>query len=150
CMTQVVLFFFSSRRRHTRLVSDWNSDVCSSDLEAPDTMIRISPPVSSAGEGMPLLRSPGASPEPRKPRVLKGIQSQLMLMTRLDSRYPGKIQRATRQSTASLTAFSIPLPRVTPPIPLAIPTLISPRSLIHPQMAYLISRVFPMHILTVR
>src|SRR5438093_7945114 len=28
-----VLFFFSSRRRHTRLVSDWSSDVCSSDLE---------------------------------------------------------------------------------------------------------------------
>src|SRR5262249_47500332 len=25
------LFFFSSRRRHTRLVSDWSSDVCSSD-----------------------------------------------------------------------------------------------------------------------
>src|SRR5262249_51115414 len=24
-------FFFSSRRRHTRLVSDWSSDVCSSD-----------------------------------------------------------------------------------------------------------------------
>src|SRR5438093_10595453 len=28
----LVLFFFSSRRRHTRLVSDWSSDVCSSDL----------------------------------------------------------------------------------------------------------------------
>src|SRR5438046_6045822 len=27
-----LLFFFSSRRRHTRLVSDWSSDVCSSDL----------------------------------------------------------------------------------------------------------------------
>src|SRR5258706_4211053 len=27
-----ILFFFSSRRRHTRLVSDWSSDVCSSDL----------------------------------------------------------------------------------------------------------------------
>src|SRR5258706_5720839 len=27
-------FFFSSRRRHTRLVSDWSSDVCSSDLYA--------------------------------------------------------------------------------------------------------------------
>ena len=25
-------FFFSSRRRHTRLVRDWSSDVCSSDL----------------------------------------------------------------------------------------------------------------------
>src|SRR5262249_56266265 len=28
----VPVFFFSSRRRHTRLVSDWSSDVCSSDL----------------------------------------------------------------------------------------------------------------------
>src|SRR5205814_2434467 len=26
------LFFFSSRRRHTRCLSDWSSDVCSSDL----------------------------------------------------------------------------------------------------------------------
>src|SRR5260221_7715879 len=28
----VVLFFFSSRRRHTRSLCDWSSDVCSSDL----------------------------------------------------------------------------------------------------------------------
>src|SRR5215213_9746696 len=28
----ITVFFFSSRRRHTRLVSDWSSDVCSSDL----------------------------------------------------------------------------------------------------------------------
>src|SRR6266436_7951132 len=27
------LFFFSSRRRHTRCSRDWSSDVCSSDLE---------------------------------------------------------------------------------------------------------------------
>src|SRR5690349_24826136 len=26
-------FFFSSRRRHTRSLRDWSSDVCSSDLE---------------------------------------------------------------------------------------------------------------------
>ena len=32
CMGIVCLFFFSSRRRHTRLVRDWSSDVCSSDL----------------------------------------------------------------------------------------------------------------------
>ena len=25
-------FFFSSRRRHTRSLCDWSSDVCSSDL----------------------------------------------------------------------------------------------------------------------
>src|SRR5438045_5857667 len=27
-----IFFFFSSRRRHTRCLSDWSSDVCSSDL----------------------------------------------------------------------------------------------------------------------
>src|SRR3712207_7142085 len=27
-----VIFFFSSRRRHTRYWRDWSSDVCSSDL----------------------------------------------------------------------------------------------------------------------
>src|SRR5205085_7257398 len=29
---QVIQFFFSSRRRHTRFDCDWSSDVCSSDL----------------------------------------------------------------------------------------------------------------------
>src|SRR6266850_7773107 len=31
-----ILFFFSSRRRHTRLQGDWSSDVCSSDLGDSD------------------------------------------------------------------------------------------------------------------
>src|SRR5437879_13831215 len=31
-----IMFFFSSRRRHTRYIGDWSSDVCSSDLEAGD------------------------------------------------------------------------------------------------------------------
>src|SRR2546427_1574284 len=29
-----LVFFFSSRRRHTRFDCDWSSDVCSSDLSA--------------------------------------------------------------------------------------------------------------------
>src|SRR5205814_6107663 len=33
----VFSFFFSSRRRHTRCLSDWSSDVCSSDLCTWDT-----------------------------------------------------------------------------------------------------------------
>src|SRR5437764_13556567 len=28
-----MFFFFSSRRRHTRYIDDWSSDVCSSDLQ---------------------------------------------------------------------------------------------------------------------
>src|SRR5216684_7553365 len=31
-------FFFSSRRRHTRCSRDWSSDVCSSDLYAPEAV----------------------------------------------------------------------------------------------------------------
>src|SRR5688572_32745909 len=34
-MTIVIMFFFSSRRRHTRFDCDWSSDVCSSDLAEP-------------------------------------------------------------------------------------------------------------------
>src|SRR5207249_8949275 len=32
CYNIYILFFFSSRRRHTRSKRDWSSDVCSSDL----------------------------------------------------------------------------------------------------------------------
>src|SRR2546426_6739989 len=34
-------FFFSSRRRHTRLQGDWSSDVCSSNLMHDATMLFI-------------------------------------------------------------------------------------------------------------
>src|SRR5256886_10974409 len=39
-----IIFFFSSRRRHTRFDCDWSSDVCSSDLDSLDlrrTMIDL-------------------------------------------------------------------------------------------------------------
>src|SRR5438034_9769162 len=39
-MMRVVFFFFSSRRRHTRSLCDWSSDVCSSDL-APDGLRQL-------------------------------------------------------------------------------------------------------------
>src|SRR5258706_2753797 len=54
------VFFFSSRRRHTRLVSDWSSDVCSSDLldgrsgapaVAEDAPLRPSSPYSASKAG---------------------------------------------------------------------------------------------------
>src|SRR5438132_9028379 len=32
-------FFFSSRRRHTRSLCDWSSDVCSSDLQEKTTEV---------------------------------------------------------------------------------------------------------------
>src|SRR2546426_2212249 len=44
-------FFFSSRRRHTRLQGDWSSDVCSSDLEELDVVVarKIGVPAELAG-----------------------------------------------------------------------------------------------------
>src|SRR5437899_9463167 len=56
-----VFFFFSSRRRHTRCLSDWSSDVCSSDLgEVGAEATRaaagmVAPQAESTGPG-PLLR----------------------------------------------------------------------------------------------
>src|SRR6266496_5736397 len=37
-------FFFSSRRRHTRSLRDWSSDVCSSDLTRHIRMYAALPP----------------------------------------------------------------------------------------------------------
>src|SRR5438046_6933714 len=46
-------FFFSSRRRHTRLVSDWSSDVCSSDLKT--TFLNVVDGLLPASSGRILL-----------------------------------------------------------------------------------------------
>src|SRR2546426_7197898 len=48
-------FFFSSRRRHTRLQGDWSSDVCSSDLAywsgpaLPAYVSRVTPVPNATG-----------------------------------------------------------------------------------------------------
>src|SRR5690606_39319707 len=42
------LFFFSSRRRHTRFSRDWSSDVCSSDLGAQGHFAPAFPEIGGA------------------------------------------------------------------------------------------------------
>src|SRR5690348_18073776 len=50
----VCLFFFSSRRRHTRWTGDWSSDVCSSDLARSGwTLAAAGPDAGGAGLGVP-------------------------------------------------------------------------------------------------
>src|SRR5260221_8165985 len=45
-----LLFFFSSRRRHTRSLCDWSSDVCSSDLFSADRQAAPQAPVVQPGD----------------------------------------------------------------------------------------------------
>ena len=60
-MTDSSVFFFSSRRRHTRLVRDWSSDVCSSDL-------------SSLGRANITCNKNGIPFDTEKPTITSGIR----------------------------------------------------------------------------
>src|SRR5256885_3805445 len=62
------MFFFSSRRRHTRLQGDWSSDVCSSDLFPTK-----GPPSGGRGQRQRIILLScaavcGAGPNPNGPR----------------------------------------------------------------------------------
>src|SRR5437016_13801245 len=67
----MLFFFFSSRRRHTRLVSDWSSDVCSSDLENPSPVSPRSPTVTVTE--LPRQTRPSAPRRSEERRVGKGV-----------------------------------------------------------------------------
>src|SRR2546421_5175796 len=58
-MSDIVFFFFSSRRRHTRSDRDWSSDVCSSDLEPPAGDLLYFPVAQGTRQG---AGRPGARP----------------------------------------------------------------------------------------
>src|SRR2546421_2193313 len=51
--TCVLMFFFSSRRRHTRSDRDWSSDVCSSDLNLDIAQVQVQNRVSIAQPILP-------------------------------------------------------------------------------------------------
>src|SRR5690606_39877106 len=54
------LFFFSSRRRHTRFSRDWSSDVCSSDLASGDTDVARIMARGGGASGRPAQAREGA------------------------------------------------------------------------------------------
>src|SRR2546429_7662849 len=62
------VFFFSSRRRHTRCSRDWSSDVCSSDLlrERGDDVILLAEAFLRKFSAQYNLPQPTLSPEVRR------------------------------------------------------------------------------------
>src|SRR5215211_565417 len=76
----VVFFFFSSRRRHTRSLCDWSSDVCSSDLvrvpELADRDYRQTPvSLLGARQAVSLAKYAGASQD--APEELQAAEDHL-------------------------------------------------------------------------
>src|SRR5260221_6275431 len=67
-----ILFFFSSRRRHTISLCDWSSDVCSSDL-CPDSTSRKGGTTNDrCRDGIKFV----ANAKPRLPRTNPGRNHQ--------------------------------------------------------------------------
>src|SRR5205814_7182494 len=56
CLCVCIFFFFSSRRRHTRCLSDWSSDVCSSDLGP--LLARVAEAIDVPGNRAPVCDLP--------------------------------------------------------------------------------------------
>src|SRR5690625_453613 len=77
----VFLFFFSSRRRHTRWPRDWSSDVCSSDLTEPGSGARRVSLFRFASHG---LHSPSHARRARNPGTATTIVPPVVSTTLLE------------------------------------------------------------------
>src|SRR2546426_8707752 len=91
-MSRICLFFFSSRRRHTRLQGDWSSDVCSSDLDASGN------PVS--GVAVTFAASPGSGTVTPTTPVATGVDG-------IAAATSWTLSATAGQSTATATATGL-------------------------------------------
>src|SRR5438045_8801949 len=88
------LFFFSSRRRHTRCLSDWSSDVCSSDLPS---LVYMHKAVSRSDPQTTIAIA----------KNLSGAELMRRARERSEERRVGKEWRCARKLLPELSAMSI-------------------------------------------
>src|SRR5690349_23051893 len=79
-----LFFFFSSRRRHTRSLRDWSSDVCSSDLAFREILVILRdrygsslPPVYVTENGCSYGDGPGGDGRVRDQRRIEFLDAYL-------------------------------------------------------------------------
>src|SRR5699024_11756202 len=90
------LFFFSSRRRHTRSKRDWSSDVCSSDLEEIEVVDEFTIHIKTKG---PFAALPSHLAHPAGGMVSPAVieedyaQEELLTAVRSEERRVGKESR---------------------------------------------------------
>src|SRR4051812_49910988 len=94
CYTSEFCFFFSSRRRHTRLTCDWSSDVCSSDLDSYDCRGRSQCQREIIYPFLPLFLALTLGSSPAIIGIIEGaaesVSSLLKLFARSEERRVGK------------------------------------------------------------
>src|SRR5437762_13546601 len=79
-------FFFSSRRRHTRYIGDWSSDVCSSDLAFFRHIVVAGEMLELGSAGPEMHRRAGSYIAEQKIDVLLGVRG----LARSEERRVGK------------------------------------------------------------
>src|SRR5690349_23488386 len=93
-----VFFFFSSRRRHTRSLRDWSSDVCSSDLEPAAAEDHAAARAQRAADGLDADDAAVLDQEAGQPGVVvhrnAGVDQSLAQSDRSEERRVGKECRA--------------------------------------------------------
>src|SRR5205809_1752517 len=89
---RLVVFFFSSRRRHTRCGRDWSSDVCSSDLSWQQTQFVV-------GDVNVAVRNGDVDVADEELRLLPGAQKGAV------ERVPARVQPAAVEAIADDFSF---------------------------------------------
>src|SRR5256885_4795556 len=90
------VFFFSSRRRHTRLQGDWSSDVCSSDLVPwPFTC----PVMKKHREG---ARKPASCANRAPPRVTRLLSRRQPAPRSSSGKSPTRLANRSEEHTSEL------------------------------------------------
>src|SRR5690625_6183598 len=101
-----IIFFFSSRRRHTRWPRDWSSDVCSSDLAAenahrvhPDLPLAASLSEALDGSHVTVLLTEWEEFQAAQPEALGALVSRRRV---LDARHRSEEHTSELQSRGHL------------------------------------------------
>src|SRR5437867_9584186 len=93
------IFFFSSRRRHTRSYGDWSSDVCSSDLESTSGR---RPAAGAARSALPDVLSQSRRTAPPRTGAAAPLQSAARLLRSRRSREARSEERRVGKEWRSL------------------------------------------------
>src|SRR5256886_7821834 len=96
------IFFFSSRRRHTRFDCDWSSDVCSSDLVMPDVYLGTVEPRDRF-----LLASDGLTGMLEDPQLAELMAADRMPQEQVDDLI--KIGRASCRGRGEISVVGVSL-----------------------------------------